>query len=164
MDDLTDMTSDVDVLSRQYQIRSNAIVPRASQDAPTMLELSRIRELHLGIWQIVKERDELRARIAELENKGIDQLEFMLQQRIAELEAMIDSDSEDYGIVANAAGWALIKKLKAPPSEREIEAVAEQIRGASSFERKKYTDYKVNYGDSLCYAKAAIETYQEGRR
>ena len=50
----SDIDDVIKALHTQYQIRSDAIIPRASQEAPTMHQLMLIRDAHLSIATLVK--------------------------------------------------------------------------------------------------------------
>ena len=107
-----------------------------------------------------------------------DIVEQELRARIAELEAMVDTDSEGYGIVANTQGWELIKSMRkkvadltAPPSDGEIAEVGKALymnanmgAGLSEEDAQRLWVDDENRDAWFGQAKAAIETFMERRR
>ena len=61
-----DVDATLEALRTQYQIRSDAIVPRASQDAPDLRQIGLIRDAHLNIHRILWEYKAAMQREAKL--------------------------------------------------------------------------------------------------
>ncbi len=55
-----DIDKTLEALNTQYQFCASAIIPRNSKDAPTIEQLSLIREAHLNIYNIITELKALR--------------------------------------------------------------------------------------------------------
>lgn len=60
-----------DALRTQYQLQTSAIIPRTSVDAPSIKQLSAIRDAHLSIFHLVNEIIALRRVVEQrLTEKG----------------------------------------------------------------------------------------------
>lgn len=62
-----DVDATLEALRTQYQVRGDAIVPRASKDAPTVCQLGLIRDAHLNIQRILHAYKVASERVAALE-------------------------------------------------------------------------------------------------
>lgn len=94
IDELLDL-----VQYKQYQIRGDAIVPRASEHAPDSFELSKIRDFYLSapkiVRQLLEEIKALQKRVPELTVGYNEFISYMLEQK----DWMVECEKKDEMII-----------------------------------------------------------------